>query len=177
MCENYDSPEIQELDDVNVPESADFCEEMKLLVHLAKEYPDDVELELYQPASEDSIREFEEKNDIRLPDSLRQFYKFADGMSLAPSNLNIFPLADVEAELDTEFEWGDEKNYILIGDMIGDGKIILLDLDTGKLVTNDHGEEEDFEDVSMLLFDTIAIFFDGEFEDDQLDEYLAEPED
>ena len=176
MSDYPNSPDLQDLDKVVVPDSADFAEEIRLLIHLAQEFPDDIELELYEPASEDMIKEFEEKNNIKLPDHLRKFYLFANGMTLSAGNLDLFPLSDIEDNLDTEWEWGDEKNYILLGDMVGDGETIFLDLDTGNIVTDDHGDESIHEDITALLFETIAIFLDGEFEDDMLDEYLSEPE-
>ena len=51
MSENYIQPEKQDIDAVEVPSDAAFFEEMNLLVHLAREYPDEVEFELNVPAT------------------------------------------------------------------------------------------------------------------------------
>lgn len=56
--------------------------------------------------------------------------------------------------------------------MIGDGEIILLDLDTKKIITNDHGDETVFDDISMLLSDIIFTFLENEVDDEELENYI-----
>ena len=172
MSENYIVPKKQDIDKVKVPENAEFYEEMKLLLHLTRDYPDEVDLELNMPVSEEEIDEFEKKTGIILTDELKEFFLFTNGLSLYPSALNISTLAQIEKDLDLEWEWGDTKNYICLGDIIGDGEAIFLDLDTNTIVTNDHGEEVVFDTFAELLVDVIFTFIDGEVEDDELEEYV-----
>ena len=174
MSENYIQPEKQDIDAVEVPSDASFFEEMNLLVHLAREYPDEdeLQLELNAPATEEEIAEFEKRNNISLTDDLKALYKFANGFSLECANLDISTLAQIESDLSNEYEWGDSKNYVLIGEMIGDGEIILLDLDTNKIITNDHGDETVFDDISMLLSDIIFTFLENEVDDEELENYI-----
>lgn len=174
MSDNYIPPERQDINNAVIPENAEFYEEMKLLVHLAEDYPDDVELRLFAPVSDAEIDEFEKRTNIKLTAELRDLYKFTNGFYLSPSNLEISTLDQVEKMLDTEWEWGDTKNYLYLGDMIGDGEIVLLDLDTNKIITNDHGDEDEYDDITTLLGCTIADFLDGEVEDEELEEYLEE---
>ncbi len=174
MSENYTPPEKQQLENAVVPENASFYDEMNLLIHLTKNYPDDVEIELNVPASKSKIDQFEAKNNIKLTDELQALYMFADGLSLlSPSYLNILSLDEIEESLDYEWEWGDIKNYILLGDMIGDGECIFLDLDTGKIITNDHGDETEYSDLSILFGDFICTFLENEVDDDELEEYIS----
>lgn len=174
MAKNYMTPDKQDLDKVVVPENTEFYEEMDLLVHLAREYPDDIQLTLNVPASESRIDEFETKNQMKLTDELRAFYMFADGFSVSSGHLNILTLDQVEESLNTEWEWGDTRHYVLLGDMIGDGEDIFLDLDSGKIITYDHGEEEEFDSIGALLANIIFTFIDGEFEDEKLEKYLGD---
>ncbi len=60
--------------------------------------------------------------------------------------------------------------------MIGDGEIIVLDLDSGNIITNDHGDETDYGDLITLLSDSICTFLDGEIEDEKLDAYISQCE-
>lgn len=172
MTNNYIPPKQQDLDKVAVPENTDFYEEMDLILHLARNYPDNIRLELNLPASKSKIDEFENKNNIKLTDELRDLYMFADGFSISSGSLNILQLDQVEESLGYEWEWGDTKHYVLLGDMIGDGEDIFLDLDSGKIISYDHGEEEEFDDIDALLCDIIFSFIDGEVEDEKLNEYL-----
>ena len=163
MSENYIPPETQDIDAVEVPKDADFYEEMNLLLHLAREYPDEEELglELNVPATEEEIAEFESRNNISLTDDLKALYRFANGFTLDCANLDISTLTQIESDLSNEYEWGDSKNYVLIGEMIGDGEIILLDLDTNKIITNNHGEEDEYDSISMLLSYVIYTFLEN----------------
>ena len=177
MSDNYIPPERQDINNAVIPKSAEFYEEMKLLVHLAKNYPDDVELQLFAPVSDEEIDGFEKRTNIKLTDELRDLYKFTNGFSLSVANLDICTLDQVEEMLDTEWEWGDTKNYLYLGDMIGDGEIVLLDLDTNKIITNDHGDEDEYDDITTLLGYNITVFLDGEIEEEELEEYLGEWDD
>lgn len=174
MSDNYITPEKQDIDKVVVPENTEFYEEMDLLLHLAREYPDTIWLELNLPTSKSKIDEFESRNNIKLTDELRALYMFADGFSVSSGSLNILELDQVEKSLDYEWEWGDDKHYVLLGDMIGDGEEIFLDLDSGKIISVDHGEEGEFDSIATLLSDIIFTFIDGEVEDEKLNEYLGD---
>ncbi len=174
MSDNYIKPNKQDLDKVVVPENTEFYEEMDLILHLAKKYPENIWLELNFPTSKSKIDEFENKNNIKLTDELRALYMFADGFSVSSGNLDILELDQVEKSLDTEWEWGDTKHYVLLGDMIGDGEEIFLDLDSGKIISYDHGEEGEFDSIATLLSDIIFTFIDGEVEDEKLNEYLGD---
>ncbi|MDE6500572.1 MAG: SMI1/KNR4 family protein [Ruminococcus sp.] len=177
MSDNYITPNKQDLDKVVVPENTEFYEEMDLILHLAKKYPDNIRLELNFPTSKSKIDEFENKNNIKLTDELRALYMFADGFSVSSGHLDILELDKVEKSLDTKWEWGDTKHYILLGDMIGDGEEIFLNLDNGKIISYEHGAEEEYHSIAMLLSDIIFTFIDGEVEDEKLNEYIGDWED
>ena len=170
----YIPPKEQELDSVTVPENLPFAEEMELLIHLAKTHPDEVYLTLYEPVSAETIAGFESRNNIKLTEELKSLFLFTNGFSISAGNLDINSLELIESYISDKWEWENTKNYLYIGDMIGDGEIILLDLDSGNIITNDHGEETDYGDLTWLLADTICTFLDGEVEDEQLDAYISE---
>lgn len=172
----YIPPEEQELDSVIVPESLPFAEEMELLIHLAKTHPDDVWLRLYKPASASSIEKFELRNNIKLTDELKMLFSFTNGFDLSAGHININSLDLIQRYLSAEWEWGDTKNYVYIGDMIGDGEVILLDRDSGHILTNDHGEETDYFDLITLLSDSICTFLDGEVKNEKLEAYINNTE-
>ena len=169
----YIPPTERELDSVAVPESLPFSEEMELLIHLASVYPDDVHLSLYEPVSASTIDEFESRNNIKLTDELKNLFLFTNGFDLSAGHLEINTLGLIERHLGNKWTWRDTRNYVCIGDMIGDGEIILLDLDSGNIITNDHGEENDFGDLTTLLSYIICTFLDGEVDDEKLDTYIS----
>ncbi len=172
----YIPPKKQELESVAVPENAPFAVEMKLLLHLSKKHPDRVRMTFYEPVSASSIDAFEQRNNIKLTDELKMLFSFTNGFSLSAGHMEIDSLDFIERSLSAEWEWGDTKNYVCIGDMIGDGEIILLDLDSGTIITNDHGKETDYGDLTTLLSYIISLFLDGEVGDVELDAYISQIE-
>lgn len=169
----YISPKKQELNSVSIPENAPFAEEMKLLLHLAKKHPDRVRITFYEPLSATDIDAFEQRNHIKLTDELKTLFLFTNGFTLSAGHIEINSLDFIESYLDAEWEWGDTKNYMYIGDMIGDGEIILLDLDSENIITNDHGDETEYGNLTELLSYAICLFLNGEVEDEELDAYIG----
>lgn len=172
----YIPPEEQKLDSVIVPENLPFAEEMELFLHLAKTHPDDIRLKLYKPVSASTIEEFELRNNIKLTDELKMLFLLTNGFRTSAGHIDIGSLDFIERYLNVEWEWGDTKNNLYIGDMIGDGEIILLDRDSGNIKTNDHGDETDYGDLTTLLSCVICDFLDGEIQDEKLDAYISQGE-
>lgn len=160
MSNNYISPGRQDISNAIIPENAKFYKEMKLLVNLAKKYPDNIEFRLFNPVTEEEIDGFEKRNKIKLTDELRDLFKFTNGFYLHPSDLYISTLEQIEGMPDPE--WDNTKNYMFLGDMIADGPLVLLDLDTNKIITNDRGDEEEYDDLTTLLGCIITDFMGAE---------------
>ena len=167
---HYIPPKEQDLDLAVVPFGEEFSEAMELLVYLGKTYPDEVRLRLYEPVSESELLDFEEKHHIRFTQELRALYRFTDGFSLIWGHMEIDPLRMVRRNLANKYEWGDTKHYVWIGSLIGDGEMILYDPDTQHIVTNDHGEETEYETLTELIDYVIELF--EEIDDDRLQRYL-----
>lgn len=166
----YIPPKEQDLALAVVPFGEEFSEAMDLLVYLGRNYPDEVRLRLYEPVSESELQDFEEQYRIPFTKELRALYRFTDGFSLIWGHMEIDPLRMVRQNLANEYEWGDTKHYVWIGSLIGDGEMILYDLDTQHIVTNDHGEETEFDTLTELIDYVIELF--EEIDDDRLQEYL-----
>jgi len=163
----------QDLNSVVVPDDLPFAEEMNLLIHLAKKYPDDICIKFYEPVSAKDIDEFEARNNIKLTDELRRLFLFTNGFYLSSPYFDINSLNYIEKYLDTEWEWGDTKKYMYIGDRIGDGEIIILDYENENIITDDHGDETEYGDLTTLISDNIYTFLSGEYEDEKLEEYIS----
>ncbi len=168
----YVPPKKQDLDSVVIPDNLPFAEEMKMFLHLAKKYPDELYLKFYEPLSDYEIEKFESENNIKLTDELKMLFSFTNGFSVSVGHIEIYPIEIIKNHLNVEWEWGDTKKYLYLGDRIGDGEIILLDLDTGNILTNDHGKQTDYGDITALLSESIFTFLDGEFDDDELNAYI-----
>lgn len=122
------------------------------------------------------IEDFELRNNLKFTDELKMLFSFTNGFDLSAGHININSLDLIERYLSAEWEWGDTKHYVYIGDMIGDGEVILLDRDSGNIITNDHGDKIDYGDLTTLLSDIICNFLDWEVQDEKLDAYIRKIE-
>ena len=172
----YTPPEDMPLDTAIVPPAADFAEEMELMLYAAKKYPDLFRLELYKPKNIIEIAEFQRRTGIQFTQELQQFYHFTDGFSANIGSMFMYPLDLVERESHNEYEWGNEKDWTVIGDWIGDGEIIVFDRRTNSILTDDHGDITDYGTFTELLDYAMDLFLKGEVEDERIDAFFKDKE-
>ena len=165
---SYISPKKQDLNKVVIPKDTEFSEVMDLLVYLAKKYPEEVGLKLNVPVSALSISLFEQRTGIKFTEELNALYQFADGFELNCGNFELMELEQIETHYRNDiYEWGNTKNYIFLGTIIGDGEAVFLDGQTGHIISYDHGRETDHETITSILDYIIEIFV--EVDDERLE--------
>lgn len=76
---------------------------------------------LSEPVAESEIEAVEKKYNIKLPEEHRQFLMLANGMEMGTS-VSIFPVGKIEP-----YDYGEYKDYFVIGQYIGDGSMLLTD--------------------------------------------------
>lgn len=96
------------------------------------------------PVSNERIQEWESENGVSLPESYIHFLTFADGISLSGCNQELYGLERIIV-----FDEYIEDDYMIIGNMIGDGTKICLSKSNGEVYIEDHGryiKKGDFRD-------------------------------
>ena len=91
-----------------------------------------------KPATEEEITAWENEQGILLSDSYKDFLKFANGVQFFGGSEYIAGLQGLNPM--DEYLGGD---YILMGEMIGDGTMIGMSKSDGHVYIADHGEYED----------------------------------
>ena len=156
---------VQDLSSLVVPESLPFADEIRVLRYMCLKYPNEIQMDLYDPASEITISLFEQRLGVRLPDEVRALYAFANGMDLCGMTLSFDSLHLIEGfyrQGNSCFvHEGDENDYIIMGSIIGDGGAVLLEKKTGYLLRYDEGEITNFYNVTNLLHWLIEFEFEG----------------
>ena len=99
-----------------------------------------------EPVENTQIEQWEKNNGISLPESYRQFLRFANGFRFLSSSEFILGLDEIE--ISNEYI---EPDYMVIGEIIGDGTSLCLSKSTGKAYIEDHGEYECKGDFRELL--------------------------
>ncbi|MBQ8568584.1 MAG: SMI1/KNR4 family protein [Oscillospiraceae bacterium] len=87
----------------------------------------------YPPVTEADIHRWEEKNNAKLPDGLKEWYLCSDGADI--TSFQLYPLNRLSA--DTVI--GGYRGYYPVGSYIGDGAMLVADKE-GNLYTADHGD-------------------------------------
>ncbi len=103
------------------------------------------------PVSREKIQEWESKNGISLPESYIHFLTFADGISLSGCIQELYGLEGIVL-----FDEYIKEDYMIIGNMIGDGTMICLSKSNGEVYIEDHGsyrKEGDFQDFLKYWID------------------------
>lgn len=155
----------QDLSSLVIPESLPFAEEIRILRYMCMKYPNEVQMDLYDPASEITISLFEQRLGVRLPDEVHALYGFANGMDLCGMTLSFDSLHIIEGLYRRGYgdfvQEGDRNDYIIMGSVIGDGGAVLLEKKTGYLLRYDEGRLTNFYGVTSLLKWLIDFVFDG----------------
>lgn len=90
-----------------------------------------------KPATAEEIAAWERDHDLLLPATYKQFLFFADGVCVLRADA-IYGLGDLRVNDDYL-----EPDYILMGQIIGDGTTICMSAATGNIYLEDHGEYKD----------------------------------
>lgn len=108
-------------------------------------------MKINEPATEEEIEAWEMQNEIKLPESYRNFLMFANGFRFRGCSEYIVGLDGIDLHLSHL-----EPDYMYIGEMIGDGATLCLSKSTGEAYVEDHGEYKkkgDFKDLLEYLID------------------------
>ncbi|MBR6256953.1 MAG: hypothetical protein IKR23_06185 [Lachnospiraceae bacterium] len=155
----------QDLATLVIPDSLPFAEEIRILKYMCEKYPDVVQMDLYDPASEITISLFEQRLGVRLPDEVRALYSFANGMDLCGMTISFDSLHIIEGLYRRGYDHfrqeGDQNDFIMMGTVMSDGSSLLLEKQTGYLLRFNEGEFNNFRDVTTLLKWLIGFEFDG----------------
>ncbi|MBR6624235.1 MAG: SMI1/KNR4 family protein [Ruminococcus sp.] len=100
----------------------------------------------HDSASEQDIRQCEERNGINIPIQLREFLMFSNGATLFENSTSIYSTSEIGKFTLDGYDDENAKIYIPIGDFIGDGTMFVLNKTNGETGEYDHetGEVEIF---------------------------------
>ena len=168
-------------EDIVIPENLPFRKMIVDLLYMSEKYPEEMPVDFYAPINTATIAMFEERIGIRLPEDLKSLYLLANGLNIERSTLTFYPLEVIEHIYQMGYcdfvKEGDAGDYLLIGDMIGDGEDLILHKESGHIFRYDHGDLTDFECVENLIAWAIEFVYDGwigKGTDERLDKYLSE---
>ncbi len=101
------------------------------------------------PASQEEIKFWEQENEVILPDTFKDMLKSANGITIDGRLVKIFPLKQIKTYENVSTDIPDD--FIVIGNVIGDGEELCLSKHTGKFIINDHGDYQEYDDFTDVL--------------------------
>ncbi|MBR3102898.1 MAG: SMI1/KNR4 family protein [Lachnospiraceae bacterium] len=173
-------PKTVALKDVVIPETSPIKEEIENIIYMAETYPEEMNVFFYEPTNTTSIAMFEARTGIRLPDDLKALYLLTNGLDIEHATLLFYPLEVVEQDYNLGYcdfvKEGDAGDYLLLGDVIGDGECVIMHKESGHISRYFEGNMGNFKSVKEVLFWIIEWIYEGWIgngTDARLDEYLS----
>ncbi|MCR4938463.1 MAG: SMI1/KNR4 family protein [Lachnospiraceae bacterium] len=176
---SYHPPEALYSNEITIPADLPIREEIEILLYMSEKYPQEVQIEFYEPVNNTTIAMFEERTGVVLPEEVKALYLFSNGLDIGRETLFFEPLALIEQEYNMGYcDWaeeGDANDYLLIGSVIGDGQYLALHKKSGHIFWHDEGDMTDYDTVENLLHWVIEFIYEGYIgkgEDARIDAYL-----
>ena len=128
-----------------IPQNS-LTEEITQIAELSKKLEDEgYYFEFLQPEDEEKIISWEKENSIIIPNSVKDWLRFTRGAILADDIARIGGI--------NGFEFGCDyvpDEMVIIGQIIGDGQLIVFSKETGKIMWETHAD--------IIKFDSFASF-------------------
>ncbi len=121
-------------------------EEITQIVELSKLFDDEYDFEYSPPSTEDEMNEWEDKHNIMIPESIKDWLRFSSFSNIRSESAIIRNVS--------EFKIGCEvvpDDMIIIGEVIGDGESIGFSSQTGKILWEDHGKIKEYDSFKDIL--------------------------
>ena len=120
--------------------------EITEIVQLSQKLENEYDFVYYPPATEEEITLWENKHKIAIPESVKDWLRFSNYSNIRGELAVIRSIQDFEIECEIMPE-----DLVVIGEAIGDGEFICFSKKTGKLVWEDHGDLEIYDNFNKVL--------------------------
>ncbi len=104
------------------------------------------------PVSEEELSLWEHETNIKIPESIKDWLRFANGSKIQNNTMVTYELVDFVYRNNDISE-----DFVIIGNVIGDGQFIGFSKETGKILWEDHGEIHEYKTMKELLEEIIEI--------------------
>jgi len=121
--------------------------EIEEIVKIARVVDGKVYFEFNEPATEAEIEETEKEFETQFPESYKDWIWFSNGSVIFNTKLSFFSMSDLKKYQISKFP----QDFIIIGQVIGDGEVLCISKSTGKFIRYFEGEERSFDDLNQFF--------------------------
>lgn len=126
-------------------------EEITQIVELSKKLEDEGYYFDYDPpATEEELSSWEKENNIKIPESLKDWLRFSSYSNICSELAVINGVEDFKINCELV-----PDEMVIIGEVIGDGQFIGFSKENGEIMWEDHGEVTKLESFDIFLKDTL----------------------
>ena len=132
----------------NIPQN-NLTEEIKEIIRLCTELEDEYGEDsscFNPPANDEEIKAWETEKGIILPEFFKEWLLFSDGSRILDGLANIYGLKNIDVSFP-----GVSDEFVVIGDIIGDGELLCFTKSDGHIFSDSHGEIDDYGDFKGFL--------------------------
>lgn len=124
--------------------------EIKEIVDLVEQLKENRRFVFNEPALNDDIIKWEKTNNVSIPESYADWLRFSNGSIIRGSLAEFYGLNEIEINVD-----GFPEDYVIIGELVGDGVILCFSKGSGKIFTDDHGKVAEYDNFNEILEELI----------------------
>ncbi len=124
--------------------------EIKEIVDLVEQLKENRRFVFNEPALNDDIIKWEKTNNVSIPKSYADWLRFSNGSIIRGSLAEFYGLNEIEINVD-----GFPEDYVIIGELVGDGVILCFSKESGKIFTDDHGKVAEYDNFNEILEELI----------------------
>ena len=132
-----------------VPDNS-LTKEIKEIIDLVDQLKENRRFVFNEPALNDDIIQWEKDNNVSIPDSYADWLRFSNGSVIRGTIAEFYGLNEIEINAD-----GFPEEYVIIGELVGDGVLICFSKETGIIFTDDHGEIVEYDNFNEILEEVI----------------------
>ncbi len=134
------------INEIKVPSNNSLKNEIEEILELCIQLQDNNISMFNEPVKEEVLLEWEKMNNIRIPESYKEWLRFSNGSII---NGNTATFYDVYKFVVNNSMIGEE--LVVIGTLVGDGQFLCFSKSTGEFVWYDHGDEERYWEFNEIL--------------------------
>lgn len=130
---------------MNIPNNS-LTNKIKSIVRSSQNLKESYYFNFSDPATEEELHDWEMKNNLTIPESYKDWLRFSNGSVIANEFAHFYGTKMMSDKNDYLPE-----DYVLIGEINGDGCFLGFSKSTRKFVSFDHGEMTIYEDFKQFL--------------------------
>lgn len=120
--------------------------EIQIIKELCEKLKEEYRSEFFTPAKEVKIQNWEREYNITLPELYKEWLRFSDGAVIRGNLAYFYGIEGIEVN-NPQYP----EDFIIIGDLIGDGERLAFSKATGKILRINHGQVREYEDFGTFL--------------------------